>query len=83
METLNSKVIDCLKQDCSEGQGVSAYMNHIMVQVENGYNTHFEELNEEISALLKSHFPERSEDLSFTFSKQGVPDEEFKVFKTA
>jgi hypothetical protein len=83
MDTLNSKAIDCLKQDCSEGHGVSAYMNHIMIKVENGYNTHFEELKTEITSILHKNFPQRQEDLSFTFSKEGVPDEEFKIFKTA
>jgi hypothetical protein len=83
METLNSKVIDCLKKDFSEGQGISAYMSHIIIQVEKTYDKLYQELKTEITVLVETHFPERSEDLFFTFCKEGIVDEDFKVPKTA
>lgn len=83
METLNSKALDMLKKQCSCASKVTAYMKHIIIDLDSSnIDTNIIELKEEIIALVKKHIPLREDILPFTINKQGESELEFTIPKS-
>ena len=83
METLNSKVLDMLKTECSCASKVKAYMNHVVVDLDNmDLDSNIDELQDEITALVEEHFPVREEILPFTINISGESRLEFTIKKS-
>lgn len=79
METLQSKVIEMLKKECSCAGGVSPYMKHIIIGMDSSDPALRKALKEEITRLIGQHFPEREENLVFVLTGGGLKDEDFRV----
>lgn len=81
METLNSKVIDKLKE-CNYAANVHAYMKHIIVEFDANCGKEPDQIKKELKNLVQEHFPERNENLVFTISKSQNSESEFTVYKS-
>lgn len=79
METLQSKVISILKNECSYAGSISMYMKHIIVQSDSPDRARRKALKEEIKELVDHHFPEREENLVFVLTGGQLKDEDFRL----
>ncbi|RYE21482.1 MAG: hypothetical protein EOP45_09495 [Sphingobacteriaceae bacterium] len=77
METLQSKVTQKLKKECSCFSSIYLYMKHIIVQADNP--EHCKELKQEITRVIGQYFPEREEVLPFILTCQGLKDDHFHI----
>ncbi|RYE24954.1 MAG: hypothetical protein EOP42_21865 [Sphingobacteriaceae bacterium] len=81
METLQLKVLNMLKKECSCTCGLSMYMKHLIVQSDSPDPGYRKAVKEEIQKLVTHNFPDREDELVFILVNGELRDEHFRVMR--
>ncbi|RYE14842.1 MAG: hypothetical protein EOP45_19125 [Sphingobacteriaceae bacterium] len=83
METLQTKVIEMLRQECRPVLNIKMYMKHIVVHTQSIDPASGRALKEQIICLIGQHYPQRDDILAIVITGEGMEDLEFEINKAS